>query len=245
MSRIMELLGEKADGLMNHKCLVDKRTLSITEIPYTTTTESIKESIIKANERGKIKIKKVDDNTSDRVEIVIQVSPDESTDKTIDALYAFTDCEVSISPNACVIESEKPNFLGVSDILRRSVDYTKGLLKLELEIRLGELDEAWHAASLERIFIENKLYQLIEGKKTREEAYRAVGKGLTPFTTNLRRPVTEDDIPREMTKDQAQREQIVRALRRNNGRRKDAARDLFISERTLYRKIKELGIDGF
>ncbi len=175
---------------------VDKRTLSITEIPYTTTTESIKESIIKANERGKIKIKKVDDNTSDRVEIVIQVSPDESTDKTIDALYAFTDCEVSISPNACVIESEKPNFLGVSDILRRSVDYTKGLLKLELEIRLGELDEAWHAASLERIFIENKLYQLIEGKKTREEAYRAVGKGLTPFTTNLRRPVTEDDIQR-------------------------------------------------
>ena len=175
---------------------IDKRTLSITEIPYTTTTESIKESIIKANEKGKIKIRKVDDNTADKVEIVIQVSPDESSDKTIDALYAFTDCEVSISPNACVIWDEKPHFLGVREILRRSADHTKYLLGRELEIRLGELNEAWHAASLERIFIENKLYQLIEGCKTREEAYAAVDKGLAPFKKLLRREVTLDDVQR-------------------------------------------------
>ena len=140
---------------------IDKRTLAITEIPYTTTTESIKDSIIKANDKGKIKIRKVDDNTADKVEIVIQVSPDESSDKTIDALYAFTDCEVSIAPNSCVIWDEKPHFLGVSEILRRSAEHTKSLLGLELKIRLGELSEAWHAASLERIFIENRLYQLI------------------------------------------------------------------------------------
>ena len=175
---------------------IDKRTLAITEIPYTTTTESIKESIIKANEKGKIKIRKVDDNTADKVEIVIQVSPDESSDKTIDALYAFTDCEVSISPNACVIWDEKPHFLGVREILRRSADHTKYLLGRELEIRLGELNEAWHAASLERIFIENKLYQLIEGCKTREEAYAAVDKGLAPFKKLLRREVTLDDVQR-------------------------------------------------
>ncbi|MCM1151613.1 MAG: DNA gyrase/topoisomerase IV subunit A [Alistipes sp.] len=173
---------------------IDKRTLAITEIPYTTTTESIKESIIKANEKGKIKIRKVDDNTADKVEIVIQVAPDESSDKTIDALYAFTDCEVSISPNACVIWEEKPHFLGVSEILRRSAEHTKWLLGRELEIRLGELNEAWHAASLERIFIENKLYQLIEGCKTREEAYAAVDKGLTPFKKLLRREVTGEDV---------------------------------------------------
>ena len=175
---------------------IDKRTLAITEIPYTTTTESIKDSIIKANDKGKIKIRKVDDNTADKVEIIIQVSPDESSDKTIDALYAFTDCEVSISPNACVIWEEKPHFLGVSEILRRSAEHTKWLLGRELEIRLGELNEAWHAASLERIFIENKLYQLIEGCKSREEAYAAVDKGLEPFKKRLRREVTLSDVQR-------------------------------------------------
>ena len=175
---------------------IDKRTLAITEIPWSTTTESIKESIIKANEKGKIKIRKVDDNTADKVEIVIQVASDESSDKTIDALYAFTDCEVSISPNACVIWEEKPHFLGVREILRRSADHTKWLLGRELEIRLGELNEAWHAASLERIFIENKLYQLIEGCKTREEAYTAVDKGLAPFKKSLRREVTLEDVQR-------------------------------------------------
>ena len=161
---------------------IDKRTLAITEIPYTTTTESIKESIIKANEKGKIKIRRVDDNTAEHVEI--------------DALYAFTDCEVSISPNACVIRDEKPHFMGVSEILRRSADHTRALLGQELEIRLHELNEAWHAASLERIFIENKLYQLIEGCKTREAAYEAVDEGLAPFKKLLRREVTLDDVQR-------------------------------------------------
>ena len=175
---------------------IDKRTLAITEIPYSTTTESLKESIIKANEKGKIKIRKVDDNTAEKVEIVIQVAPDESSDKTIDALYAFTDCEVSISPNSCVICDEKPVFMGVSEILRRSAEHTKALLGSELEIKLGELNEAWHAASLEKIFIENKLYQLIEGCKSREEAYAAVDKGLEPFKKVLRREVTLEDVQR-------------------------------------------------
>ncbi|MFI3282006.1 MAG: DNA gyrase/topoisomerase IV subunit A [Rikenellaceae bacterium] len=175
---------------------IDKRTLSITEIPYNTTTESIKDSIIKANEKGKIKIKKVDDNTAEKVEIIIQVANDESSDRTIDALYAFTDCEVSISPNSCVIEDNKPHFLGVSEILRRSADNTKRLLSLELQIKLSELNAAWHAASLERIFIENKLYQLIEGCRSREEAYAAVDSGLEPFKKLLRNEVTQDDVQR-------------------------------------------------
>ncbi|MBQ2037606.1 MAG: DNA gyrase/topoisomerase IV subunit A, partial [Alistipes sp.] len=175
---------------------VDKRTLVITEIPYSTTSESIKESILKAIEKGKIKVKKVDDLTADKVEIVVHVANDESSDKTIDALYAFTSCEVSISPNACVIMDEKPHFMGVKDILRHSADHTRSLLGLELQIKLGELNEAWHAASLERIFIENKLYQLIEGCRTREAAYEAVDKGLEPFKKKLRREVTLEDVQR-------------------------------------------------
>ena len=150
---------------------IDKRTLAITEIPYGKTTPAIIDSIV-------------------------QVASDESSDKTIDALYAFTDCEVSISPNACVIRDEKPHFMGVSEILRRSADHTRALLGQELEIRLHELNEAWHAASLERIFIENKLYQLIEGCKTREAAYEAVDEGLAPFKKLLRREVTLDDVQR-------------------------------------------------
>ena len=173
---------------------IDKRTLAITEIPYGTTTESIKESIIKANEKGKIKIRKVDDNTAEKVEIIVHVSADESADKTIDALYAFTDCEVSISPNSCVISDEKPHFIGVSEILRRSAERTKHLLGTELRIRLGELDEEWHMASLERIFIKNKIYQAIEGKKSREEAYEAVDERLAPFKKLLRREVTHEDV---------------------------------------------------
>ena len=175
---------------------IDKRTLAITEIPFSTTSESIKESIKKANEKGKIKIRKVDDNTAEKVEIIIQVAADESSDKTIDALYAFTDCEVSISPNACVIYDEKPHFIGVSEILKRSADHTKQLLGRELEIRLEELASAWHAASLEKIFIENRLYQLIEGCRSREEAYAAVDKGLEPFKKLLRREVTTEDVQR-------------------------------------------------
>ena len=173
---------------------LDKRTLAITEIPYGTTTESIKESIIKANEKGKIRIKKVDDNTAEKVEIIVHVSNEESADKTIDALYAFTDCEVSISPNACVISDDKPHFIGVSDILRRSADRTRSLLGAELRIRLGELDEEWHMASLERIFIENKMYQAIEGKTSREAAYDAVDERLEPFKKLLRREVTREDV---------------------------------------------------
>ncbi|MFR9620512.1 MAG: DNA gyrase/topoisomerase IV subunit A [Rikenellaceae bacterium] len=175
---------------------IDKRTLAITEIPYGTTTESIKQSIIKANERGKIKIRKVDDNTAERVEIVVQVANDESSDRTIDALYAFTDCEVSISPNSCIILDNKPHFMGVSEILRRTAEQTKDLLGLELRIKLGELNERWHAASLERIFIENKLYQLIEGCTSRDEAYDAVDGGLEPFKRLLRREVTREDVER-------------------------------------------------
>ena len=175
---------------------LDKTTLAITEIPFSTTTESIKESILKANRNGKIKIRRVDDNTARKAEIIVQVAAGESCDKTIDALYAFTLCEVSISPNACVIKDDKPAFMGVSDILRHSAEHTKGLLKKELEIALAEHNEAWHAASLERIFIENKLYQLIEGCKSREEAYAAVDKGLEPFKSLLRREVTLEDVQR-------------------------------------------------
>ncbi len=175
---------------------IDKRTLSITEIPYGTTSESIKQSIVKANDKGKIKIRQVIDNTAANVEITVVVSPDESSDKTIDALYAFTDCEVSISPNSCVILDNKPYFMGVSEILRRSAEHTRDLLEMELRIKLGELNERWHAASLEKIFIENKLYQLIEGCTTRDEAYDAVDGGLNPFKKLLRREVTRDDVER-------------------------------------------------
>ncbi len=173
---------------------VDRRTLAITDIPYGTTTESIKESIIKANDKGKIKIKKVDDNTAEKVEILVHVSNDESTDKTIDALYACTDCEVSISPNACVISDEKPHFIGVSEILRRSVAHTKYLLKRELEIRLAELAEDWHMSSLERIFIEEKIFHMIEECTTWESVLETIDKGLEPFKSKLRREVTREDI---------------------------------------------------
>ncbi|MFR9672674.1 MAG: DNA gyrase subunit A, partial [Rikenellaceae bacterium] len=155
-----------------------------------------KQSIIKANDKGKIKIKKVDDNTAEKVEIIVQVAADESSDRTIDALYAFTDCEVSISPNSCVILDDKPHFMGVNEILSRTADHTKELLKMELLIKLGELNERWHAASLERIFIENRLYQLIEGCTTRDEAYVAVDGGLEPFKKKLRREVTMEDVER-------------------------------------------------
>ncbi|MBQ0081007.1 MAG: DNA gyrase/topoisomerase IV subunit A [Alistipes sp.] len=173
---------------------IDKRTISITEIPYTTTTESLKDSILKANEKGKIKIKRVDDNTAKKAEIIIQVAADESSDRTIDALFAFTQCEVSISPNACVIVGDKPVFMGVSDILRHTVQRTKTLLGRELEIKLEELNQAWHTSSLEKIFIENKLYQLMETCRTREAAYQAVDQGLEPFKKLLKREVTLEDV---------------------------------------------------
>lgn len=174
----------------------DKNTLTITELPYGKTTGDLIDNIIKANERGKIKVKKIEDNTSDRVEINIHLNNDVSPDKTIDALYAFTDCEISISPNACVIVGDKPMFLSVSEILSRNTDHTVALLKLELEIELGELEEKWHFASLEKIFIENEIYQEIRNKNSKEEVYAAIDLALKPFTRNLLREVTVEDVTR-------------------------------------------------
>ncbi len=173
---------------------LDKKTLVITEIPYSRTTGSLIDSIIKANDKGQIKIKKIDDNTAENVEIVIQLAGGVSPDKTIDALYAFTDCEISISPNACVIFNNKPEFIGVSDILRRTVDNTVSLLKNELEIRQQELEEEWHLSSLEKIFIEERIYRDIEECETWEAVIEAIDKGLDPFKPKLKREVIRDDI---------------------------------------------------
>ena len=176
--------------------IVDKSTLLISELPYSTTTTSLIDSIIKANDKGKIKIKKIDDNTSSKVEILIHLPSGISPDKTIDALYAFTNCEVSISPLSCIIENNKPCFLGVSEILIKSTDNTVNLLKKELEIRLMELEDQWHNFSLERIFIENKIYRNIEKEETWEGVLKAIRDGITPFTKILKREVTNDDIAR-------------------------------------------------
>ncbi len=176
--------------------IVDKSTLLISELPYSTTTTSLIDSIIKANDKGKIKIKKIDDNTSSKVEILIHLPSGISPDKTIDALYAFTNCEVSISPLSCIIENNKPCFLGVSEILIKSTDNTVNILKKELEIRLMELEDQWHNFSLERIFIENKIYRNIEKEETWEGILEAIRDGITPFTKILKREVTNDDIAR-------------------------------------------------
>jgi len=173
---------------------VDKKELVITEIPFGKTTSSLIESIIKANDKGKIKIRKIDDNTSSNVEIVIQLVPGTSPDKTIDALYAFTDCEYSISPNTCVITDNKPSFMGVSEILRHSADNSVKLLKSELEIRQSELMEEWHMSSLEKIFIEERIYRDIEESETWEGVIKAIDDGLEPFKKLLSREVTRDDI---------------------------------------------------
>lgn len=176
---------------------VDKKGLVISEIPFGRTTNSLIESIVKANDRGKIKIKKIDDNTAGGVEIVIQLQSGVSPDKTIDALYAFTDCELSISPNACVITDEnKPAFVGVSDILRHNTDRTVNLLKLELEIRKAELEEEWHFSSLEKIFIEKRIYRDIEECETWEAVITAIDNGLKPYKKLFRREITLDDITR-------------------------------------------------
>ncbi len=175
---------------------LDKNTLVITEIPFSTTTTSLIDSILKANDKGKIKIKKIEDNTAAEVEILVHLPSGISPDKTIDALYAFTNCEVSISPLGCVIEDNKPNFIGVSEMLRRSTDNTVELLKRELEIQLEELQEQWHFASLERIFIENRIYRDIEEVETWEGVIEAIDKGLKPHVKHLKRAVTEEDIVR-------------------------------------------------
>ncbi len=176
----------------------NNKALRITEIPFGRTTQSLIDSIIKANDKGKIKIKKIDDNTARDVEILIQLAPGVSSDKTIDALYAFTDCELSISPNSCVIEDEKPHFMPVSVILRRSVDDTVRLLKLELEIRLKELLEELHFVSLERIFIEERIYKdkEFEEGETLEEVIAHVHKRLQPFLPKFYREVTDEDVKR-------------------------------------------------
>jgi topoisomerase-4 subunit A len=173
---------------------IDKKALVITEIPFGKTTSSLIESIIKSSEKGKIKIRKIDDNTSANVEIVIHLMPGVSPDKTIDALYALTDCEYSISPNTCVITGSKPAFLGVSYILRFSTDNTVKLLTAELQIRENELQEEWHLSSLEKIFIEEKIYRDIEECETWESVIKAIDDGLKPFKKKLLREVTREDI---------------------------------------------------
>jgi topoisomerase-4 subunit A len=174
----------------------DKKTLIVHEIPFGTTTSTLIESIIRANSKSKIKIRKIEDNTAEHVEIQIHLPPGISPDKTIDALYAFTDCEVSIAPNAAVIINDKPQFMGVSDILKFSTQQTVDLLQKELEIRKRELEEQWHFSSLERIFIEQRIYRDIEEEETWEGVLEAIKKGLKPFLTLLRRKVTEEDIVR-------------------------------------------------
>ena len=173
-----------------------KYLLAITELPYGATTESLIESILAANAKGKIKIKHVDDNTADAVEILVHLPAGADAEKIIQQLYVFTNCQLALSPAACVIEDDKPQFLGVKEILRRSVDKTKALLKRELEIRLGELEQQWHWDSLERIFIEERIYRRIEKSKTWEEVISEIREGLEPFLKQLRRDVIDDDIAR-------------------------------------------------
>ena len=175
---------------------LDKKTLVITEIPFATTTSSLIDSILKANDKGKIKIKKIEDNTAANVEILVHLPANISPDKTIDALYAFTNCENSISPLCCIIEDHKPKFIGVSEMLKSSTDYTVHLLKRELEIQLHELEEQWHFASLERIFIENRIYRDIEDEETWQGVIKAIDLGLKPHIKHLKRAITEEDIVR-------------------------------------------------
>ena len=174
---------------------LDKKTLLIKSVPYGVTTNGLMDSIVKANDNGKIKIKKVTDNTAAEVEIQVDLAPGISPDITIDALYKFTDCEVSISPNTCVIIDQKPHFVSVNDLLKISVDHTKDLLQKELEIKLGELQDKWHYTSLEKIFFEEKIYKELEKKhETWEKVIQAIDKAFVPFAKQLRRPITREDI---------------------------------------------------
>lgn len=172
----------------------DNKSLVITDLPYGKTTTALIDSILKANDKGKIKIKKIDDNTADKVEIIVYLAAGTSTDKTIDALYAFTDCEISISPNSCVIKDDKPVFPGVNELLKYSANNTVNLLTKELEIRKQELEDAWHLSSLEKIFIENRIYIDIEDCETWESIIKTIDKGLEPFKKYLLREVIRDDI---------------------------------------------------
>ena len=196
-------VGQYNDGARGGKIRVrakisqlDKNTLVISEIPFSTTTSSLIDSILKANDKGKIKIKKIEDNTAAKVEILVHLPPNISPDKTIDALYAFTACESSISPLGCVIEDNKPLFVGVSEMLRRSTDHTVELLRQELLVKQDELESQWHFASLERIFIENRIYRDIEEEETWDGVMAAIHKGLKPHIGHLKRAVTDDDVVR-------------------------------------------------
>ncbi|MCL4118974.1 UNVERIFIED_CONTAM: hypothetical protein GTU68_026742 [Idotea baltica] len=191
------------DGLKGGKIKVrcnieelDKKTLVLRDIPYGTTTGNLIDSIVKANDKGKIKVKKIIDNTAEKIEILVELATGISPRQTIDALYAFTDCESSISPNACVIIQEKPRFIGVSEMLKISTKNTKRLLKLELEYKLSQLEDKWHMSSLEKIFIENRIYRDIEECETWEAVIETIDKGLEPFKHLLFREVTRDDIVR-------------------------------------------------
>lgn len=191
------------DGLRGGKVRVrakisqlNKNTLIITEIPFSTNTSSLIDSILKANDKGKIKIKQIEDNTAAEVEILVHLPNGISPDKTIDALYAFTSCETSISPLGCLIIDNKPHFMGVSEMLKISTDHTVQTLKMELEVQLQELENQWHYASLERIFIENRIYRDIEEQTTWEGVLEAIEKGLKPHISHLKRPVIEEDLVR-------------------------------------------------
>ncbi|APD07941.1 DNA topoisomerase 4 subunit [Flavobacteriaceae bacterium UJ101] len=232
----------------------DKNTLVINEIPYGTTTSSLIDSILKANDKGKIKIKKIEDNTAANVEILIHLPSGVSPDKMIDALYAFTDCEVSISPLCCVIDNNKPIFVGVSEILKRNTDNTVQLLKQELEIALNEYQEQWHFASLERIFIEKRIYRDIEEEETWEGVLKAIDTGLKPHIKHLVRDVTEEDITRlteirikrisKFDLDKAQQhiqslEEKIAAVKNNLENLIDYAIDYFKTIKAKYGKEKE------
>ena len=175
---------------------LDKNSIIIKEIPYGTTTASVIESIIKASDKGKIKLKRIEDNTSSNVEIIVYLKTGSSVSKSIDALYAFSQCEVSISPLSCIISNNKPEFIGVSDILKTSTENTRELLKEELEIELDELNSQWHNISLEKIFIENRIYRDIEDKTSWELVLSSIEEGLKPYTKKLRKEVSLDDIKR-------------------------------------------------
>src|SRR5512133_895700 len=176
--------------------MLDKKSLVITELPFGQTTTSLIDSILKANEKVKIKIRKIDDNTAGSVEIIVHLLPGTDPDITIDALYAFTDCEIPISPNSCIIKEEQPCFYGVAEILKVSVENTLRLLTSELQIRLDELDEIWHYSSLEKIFIENELYEPIKLCKTEEAIIETIDSGLKPYREKLRRDITHEDLVR-------------------------------------------------
>ncbi|MEC8865907.1 MAG: DNA gyrase/topoisomerase IV subunit A, partial [Verrucomicrobiota bacterium] len=175
---------------------VKKHLLKITEIPFGTTTTSLIDSILSANDKGKIKVSKIEDNTAEFVEIMVHLPSTVSAEDSLPALYAFTDCEVSLAPNACVIQNNHPQFLSVNDLIKSSAELTRELLKRELEIKLGELREKWHFSSLEKIFIEKRIYRDIEKEETWEGVIAAVEKGLKPYAKLFRRAITQDDILR-------------------------------------------------